>query len=40
MDHQLRCHALGVPGKETWNLEPWRPEVDYLAYLLARCNPT
>lgn len=40
MDHQLRCHALGAPGKETWNLEPWRPEVDYLAYLLARCNPT
>ncbi|WP_373790284.1 DUF2599 domain-containing protein [Achromobacter insuavis] len=40
MDHQLRCHALGAPGKDTWNLEPWRPELDYLAYLLARCNPT
>lgn len=40
MDHQLRCHALGAPDKDTWNLEPWRPEVDYLAYLLARCNPT
>jgi len=40
MDHQLRCHALGAPGKPTWNLEPWRPDVDYLDYLLARCNPT
>ncbi|WP_240916290.1 DUF2599 domain-containing protein [Sanguibacter sp. HDW7] len=40
VDHQLRCHALGAPDKDTWNLEPWRPEVDYLAYLLARCNPT
>lgn len=40
MDHQLRCHALGAPGKSTWNLEPWRPEVGYLDYLLARCNPS
>lgn len=40
MDHQLRCHALGARSKDTWNLEAWRPEVDYLAYLLARCNPT
>lgn len=40
MDHQLRCHALGAPDKPTWNLEPWRPDVGYLEYLLARCNPT
>ena len=39
MDKQLRCHALGAPTKESWNLEPWRPDVDYLEYLLARCNP-
>ncbi len=39
MDKQLRCHALGAPTKESWNLEPWRPDVDYLDYLLARCNP-
>lgn len=39
MDKQLRCHALGAPDKESWNLEPWRPDVPYLDYLLARCNP-
>lgn len=39
MDKQLRCHALGAPTKESWNLEPWRPDVDYLDYLMARCNP-
>ena len=40
MDKQLRCHALGAPTKESWNLEPWRPDVDYMDYLLARCNPS
>lgn len=39
MDKQLRCHALGAPTKESWNLEPWRPDVGYMDYLLARCNP-
>ncbi len=40
MHNQLRCHALGAPDKTSWNLEPWRPDVPYLDYLLARCNPT
>jgi hypothetical protein len=37
---QLRCHQLGAPDKATWNLEPWRPQVDGLALIAARCNPT
>lgn len=37
---QLTCHAVGARDKETWNLEPWRPDVGLLAVLAARCNPT
>jgi hypothetical protein len=40
MRDQLTCHVLGAPGKETWNLEPWRPDVGLVAVLAARCNPT
>ncbi|SDB92658.1 Protein of unknown function [Sanguibacter gelidistatuariae] len=40
MEMQFRCHQLGAPDKATWNLEPWRPDVSYLDYLVARCNPT
>ena len=40
MFDQLVCHALGAPGKDAWNLEPWRPDVGLVAVLLARCNPT
>ncbi|MBC7292192.1 MAG: DUF2599 domain-containing protein, partial [Actinotalea sp.] len=40
MRDQLECHALGAPDKESWNLEPWRPDVGLLATLAARCNPT
>ena len=40
MEKQFRCHQLGAPDKATWNLEPWRPDVSYLAYVAARCNPT
>ncbi|WP_216077727.1 DUF2599 domain-containing protein [Isoptericola sediminis] len=39
MHDQLRCHALGAPDKDTWNLEPWRPDVGLVAVLAARCNP-
>lgn len=39
MRDQLECHALGAPDKESWNLEPWRPDVGLLATLAARCNP-
>lgn len=40
MEKQFRCHQLGAPDKATWNLEPWRPDVSYLAYVAARCNPS
>jgi len=39
MQAQLQCHELGAPDKETWNLEPWRPEVGPLDMIAARCNP-
>ncbi|MFI2704385.1 DUF2599 domain-containing protein [Cellulosimicrobium composti] len=40
MRDQLVCHAVGAPGKATWNLEPWRPDVGLLDTMAARCNPT
>ena len=40
MEKQFRCHHLGAPDKATWNLEPWRPDVSYLSYVAARCNPS
>ena len=40
MRDQFLCHALGAPDKESWNLEPWRPDVGSFATLAARCNPT
>lgn len=40
MQDQLECHELGAPDKATWNLEPWRPDVDGLEMIAARCNPT
>jgi hypothetical protein len=39
MRAQLECHELGAPDKETWNLEPWRPDVDALEMIKDRCNP-
>lgn len=39
MRAQLDCHILGAPNKATWNLEPWRPDVDALTMLSSRCNP-
>jgi hypothetical protein len=39
MYNQLACHLLGAPDKDTWNLEPWRPEVDFIATVAAQCNP-
>ena len=39
MKAQLECHELGAPDKDTWNLEPWRPEVGGLEMISARCNP-
>jgi hypothetical protein len=40
MRDQFDCHALGATDKKTWNLEPWRPDVGFLATVAARCNPT
>lgn len=39
MRDQFLCHAVGAPDKDTWNLEPWRPDAGSLATLAARCNP-
>ena len=40
---QFICHwqlaELGQPGKSSWNLEPWRPEVDDDMLVATRCNP-
>lgn len=39
MRNQFQCHVIGAPNKETWNLEPWRPDVGLLKFMAARCNP-
>lgn len=43
MEEQFMCHwnfaEFVEPGKVSWNLEPWRPEVDYNEMIATRCNP-
>jgi hypothetical protein len=43
MRDQFRCHVefarIAEPDKPSWNLELWRPDVGYLATVLAQCNP-
>ena len=43
MYEQFACHwqfaELFEPGKVSWNLEPWRPEVSYQDMVAAGCNP-
>lgn len=43
MRAQFVCHwyyaELVEPGKSSWNLEPWRPEVSDDAMAYAGCNP-
>ena len=39
MDDQLVCHAVGAPDKNTWNLEPWRPDIGLILTAAAHCNP-
>ncbi len=43
MFDQFLCHwkfaELSQPGKTSWNLEPWRPEVDADMLVATGCNP-
>ena len=43
MREQFICHwkfaELFEPGKTSWNLEPWRPEVSNEDMMAAGCNP-
>ncbi|MBP3084882.1 DUF2599 domain-containing protein [Mycolicibacterium fortuitum] len=43
MREQFLCHwtfaELSEPGKTSWNLEPWRPEVSPELMLASGCNP-
>ncbi|WP_245862798.1 DUF2599 domain-containing protein [Sanguibacter antarcticus] len=39
MRKQFLCHVDGAREKDTWNLEPWRPDISFIGYLIARCNP-
>ena len=43
MRAQFLCHwqlaEFAQPGKQSWNLEPWRREVGYRDMLAAGCNP-
>ncbi|WP_165368025.1 DUF2599 domain-containing protein [Phytoactinopolyspora endophytica] len=43
MRDQFRCHVefarIAEVDKPSWNLELWRPDVGYLATVLASCNP-
>ncbi len=40
---QFLCHwqfaELVEPGKDSWNIEPWRPQVGYAEMVEAGCNP-
>jgi Protein of unknown function (DUF2599) len=43
MREQFMCHwqyaEFAEPGKTSWNLEPWRPEVSVDEMADAHCNP-
>jgi hypothetical protein len=43
MRAQFMCHwqyaEIAEPGKTSWNLEPWRPEVSMDQMVAAHCNP-
>ena len=43
MREQFLCHwhfaEVAVPGKVSWNIEPWRPEVSGEEMIAAGCNP-
>lgn len=42
MRMQFDCHWYGrvfIPNKQSWNLEPWRPQVDEALMTVSQCNP-
>ena len=43
MREQFMCHwqfaEVVEPGKSSWNIEPWRPEVDDNTMMATGCNP-
>ena len=43
LKNQYVCHQVVVavvsPGKPSWNLDEWRPDVSFPATVRARCNP-
>ena len=39
MQRQFDCHWRYARGKQTWNLEPWRPTVSMDDVIAAYCNP-
>ncbi|WP_082943932.1 DUF2599 domain-containing protein [Mycobacterium sp. 1274761.0] len=43
MREQFMCHwqyaEVAYPGKTSWNLEPWRPQVSGEEMVAAHCNP-
>lgn len=43
MFEQFTCHwdfaELAEPGKRSWNIEPWRPEVSPEQMVATGCNP-
>jgi hypothetical protein len=43
MREQFMCHwqfaEVAEPGKASWNIEPWRPEVDDNTMMATGCNP-
>lgn len=39
MLQQYTCHLRFAPAKDTWNLEPWRPDVTQEQLWATGCNP-
>ncbi|WP_186321521.1 DUF2599 domain-containing protein [Bacillus sp. FJAT-22090] len=39
LENQFACHYDFAKKKDSWNLEPYRPNVGYFATVLAACNP-
>lgn len=36
---QYYCHTQAAKLKDSWNLEPWRPNVSLAATIAKACNP-